>query len=48
MWTPRELYLLAPAVGNMHGMIASMVEGKTKKHLDIARIAQIKNTRPKR
>ncbi len=35
---------LAPAVGNMHGMIASMVEGKTKKHLDIARIAQIKST----
>jgi fructose-bisphosphate aldolase class II len=26
----------------MHGMLASMVEGTTKKHLDIARIAQIK------
>jgi ketose-bisphosphate aldolase len=35
--------ILAPAVGNMHGMLASMVEGKTKKRLDIARIAQIKN-----
>lgn len=35
--------ILAPAVGNMHGMIASMVEGKTKKRLDIARIAQIKS-----
>jgi ketose-bisphosphate aldolase len=34
--------ILAPAVGNMHGMLASMVAGKTKKHLDIARIAQIK------
>jgi fructose-bisphosphate aldolase class II len=35
--------ILAPAVGNMHGMLASMVEGTTKKHLDIARIAQIKD-----
>lgn len=34
--------VLAPAVGNMHGMIESMVQGKTKKHLDIERIAQIK------
>ena len=34
--------ILAPAVGNMHGMLASMVQGTTKKHLDIARIAQIK------
>lgn len=34
--------VLAPAVGNMHGMIESMVEGKTKKRLDIERIAQIK------
>ena len=35
--------ILAPAVGNMHGMLKSMVEGETKKHLDIERIAQIKN-----
>lgn len=35
--------ILAPAVGNMHGMLASMVAGKTKKRLDIARIAQIKS-----
>src|SRR5579871_2136915 len=35
--------ILAPAVGNMHGMLASMVQGTTKKHLDIARIAQIKS-----
>ena len=35
--------ILAPAVGNVHGMVESMVEGKTKKHLDIERIAQIKN-----
>ncbi|MGA7791713.1 MAG: class II fructose-bisphosphate aldolase [Candidatus Acidiferrales bacterium] len=34
--------ILAPAVGNMHGMLRSMVEGETKKHLDIARIAVIK------
>jgi fructose-bisphosphate aldolase, class II len=34
--------VLAPAVGNMHGMLESMVEGKTKKHLNIERIAQIK------
>ena len=34
--------VLAPAVGNMHGMVKSMVQGETKKRLDIARIAQIK------
>src|SRR5215813_13264386 len=34
--------VLAPSVGNRHGMLKSMVEGKTKKHLDIERIAQIK------
>ena len=34
--------ILAPAVGNMHGMLRSMVQGKTKKHLDIERIAAIK------
>jgi fructose-bisphosphate aldolase, class II len=34
--------VLAPAVGNMHGMLRSMVEGETKKHLDIPRIAVIK------
>ena len=34
--------VLAPAVGNMHGMLASMVEGKAKKRLDIQRISQIK------
>jgi len=34
--------ILAPAVGNMHGMLKSMVQGETKKHLDIERIAQIK------
>jgi len=34
--------ILAPAVGNMHGMLKSMVQGETKKHLDIARIAAIK------
>jgi fructose-bisphosphate aldolase, class II len=34
--------ILAPAVGNMHGMLRSMVQGETKKHLDIERIAAIK------
>jgi fructose-bisphosphate aldolase class II len=34
--------VLAPAVGNMHGMLKSMVEGKAKKRLDIERISQIK------
>jgi fructose-bisphosphate aldolase class II len=34
--------VLAPAVGNMHGMLKSMVQGTTKKHLNIDRIAQIK------
>ncbi|HKE58192.1 MAG TPA: class II fructose-bisphosphate aldolase, partial [Pyrinomonadaceae bacterium] len=30
-------------VGNMHGMLRSMVQGETRKRLDIARIAQIKS-----
>jgi fructose-bisphosphate aldolase class II len=34
--------ILAPAVGNMHGMLESMVRGEAKKHLDIERIAEIK------
>jgi ketose-bisphosphate aldolase len=34
--------ILAPAVGNMHGMLKSMVRGETRKHLDIERIARIK------
>jgi ketose-bisphosphate aldolase len=34
--------ILAPAVGNMHGMLKSMVQGETKKRLDIERIAGIK------
>ena len=33
---------LAPAVGNMHGMIKSMVAGNTKKRLDIERIREVK------
>ena len=33
---------LAPAVGNMHGMLKSMVAGQTRKHLDIERIREIK------
>jgi len=34
--------VLAPAVGTMHGMLKSMVDGKTRKHVDPARIAAIK------
>jgi ketose-bisphosphate aldolase len=34
--------ILAPAVGNMHGMLKSMLEGETKKHLQVDRIAAIK------
>jgi fructose-bisphosphate aldolase class II len=34
--------ILAPAVGNMHGMLPSMVQGKARKRLDIERIARIK------
>jgi fructose-bisphosphate aldolase, class II len=34
--------ILAPAVGNRHGMLASMVEGEERKHLDIGLIEQIK------
>jgi fructose-bisphosphate aldolase class II len=35
--------ILAPAVGNMHGMLKSMVQGQTRKRLDIQRIGQIKS-----
>jgi fructose-bisphosphate aldolase, class II len=34
--------VLAPAVGNHHGMSRSMAAGETKKHLNIERIAAIK------
>jgi fructose-bisphosphate aldolase, class II len=34
---------LAPAVGNMHGVLKSMLSGDTRKHLDIARIQAIKD-----
>jgi len=34
--------VLAPAVGNMHGLLQSMVRGETEKRLDIRRIAEIK------
>ena len=33
---------LAPAVGNRHGMSRSMVDGSSRKHLNLARIAEIK------
>src|SRR5215471_18312611 len=34
--------VLAPAVGNMHGLLQSMVHGEAEKRLDIQRIAEIK------
>ena len=34
--------IVAPAVGNMHGMLKSMVRGDARKRLDLARIAAIK------
>lgn len=34
--------ILAPAVGSMHGMSRSMIQGQSKQHLDIERIAAIK------
>jgi fructose-bisphosphate aldolase class II len=39
--------VLAPAVGNMHGMLKSMVAGRAKKHVDPARIAAIKRATQK-
>jgi fructose-bisphosphate aldolase, class II len=35
--------VLAPAVGNSHGMVQAMVEGNVKKRLDLARIREIKS-----
>src|SRR5262249_20912999 len=37
-----EIDILAPAVGNMHGMLENMVHGETRKRLDIERIRHIK------
>jgi fructose-bisphosphate aldolase class II len=34
--------ILAPAVGNTHGMVQSMVQGDLRKRLDLKRIAEIK------
>jgi fructose-bisphosphate aldolase class II len=36
--------VLAPAVGNMHGLLRSMVRGETEKRLDIKRIEAIKKS----
>jgi hypothetical protein len=35
--------ILAPEVGNMHGVLKSMVQGQGRKRLDIERIARIKS-----
>jgi len=36
--------ILAPAVGNSHGMLQAMVDGNAKKRLDLERIQEIKQT----
>ena len=38
-----EVDILPPAVGNMHGIVTSMVQGEIRKRLDIAKVAQIKS-----
>ena len=38
-----KIDVLAPAVGNMHGLLRSMVRGETAKRLNIERIAEIKD-----
>ncbi len=38
--------ILAPAVGNRHGMLKSMVRGEVRKRLDIERIGRIKAAAP--
>lgn len=35
--------ILAPAVGNMHGMLRTMLQGDVKKRLDLTRIREIKD-----
>jgi len=35
--------VLAPAVGNMHGLLQSMVRGEVQKRLDIERIGALRN-----
>lgn len=40
--TATHVDVLAPAVGNMHGLLASMVRGEAAKRLDIERVAAIK------
>jgi fructose-bisphosphate aldolase, class II len=41
-----KIDVLAPAVGNMHGLLKSMVRGETEKRLDIKRIAELKVAAP--
>lgn len=39
-----KIDVLAPAVGNMHGLLTEMVTGQVHKRLDVARIAEIKKS----
>ena len=36
-----KIDVLAPAVGNMHGLLKSMITGDVRKRLDIGRIREI-------
>jgi len=38
-----QIDVLAPAVGNMHGLLKAMISGSLKKRLDISRIREIAN-----
>lgn len=40
--TETGIDILAPAVGSLHGMSRSMIDGNTRQHLDIERIAAIR------
>jgi fructose-bisphosphate aldolase class II len=40
--TETKVDVLAPAVGNMHGLLPAMVRGEAFKRLDVARIREIK------
>jgi fructose-bisphosphate aldolase, class II len=46
--TETKVDVLAPAVGNSHGMRESMVTGKERKHLAIERIRRLEAGRARR
>jgi len=42
--TETGIDILAPAVGSLHGLSRSMIEGRSRQHLDIERIAAIRKS----